>query len=107
MSIKSRRELGDRRKFVFKLGFGGEVLELVDKVLEPIIRGSIFILSRLLDEFGQVLSGSYFSVKGVKVLVVVFNEGFKGLVFGFECGVLQSVVPFLREGNAFSSSHLA
>ena len=95
LSIESRRELCDRRKFVLELGFGGEVLELVDKVLESIVWSSIFILSRFLDEFGQVSSGSYFSVKGVKVLVVVFNNDFKGFVLGFERSVFQSVIPFL------------
>ena len=107
MSIKSRRELGDRRKFVFELGFGGEVLEFVDKVLESIVWSSVFILSRFLNEFGQVSSGLYFGVKGVKVLVVVFNKDFKGFVLGFERSIFQSVIPFLREGNAFPGSHLA
>ena len=87
MSIKSCRELGDCRKFVFELGFGGEVLEFIDKVLESIVWSSVFILSRFLDELGQVSSSSYFSVKGVKVLVVVFNEDFKGFVLGFERSV--------------------
>ena len=50
--IKSCRELGYRSEFVFELGFGHKVFELVDVLLEPVIRSSIFVPSRSLDKFG-------------------------------------------------------
>ena len=51
------------------------------------------------------MSRPYFGIKGVEVLVVVFNELCKGFVFGLERSVSQFVVPLLGEGNPFSGSH--
>ena len=45
MSVEPHRELGDSCEFVFKLRFCGEVLEVIDIFLEPIVRGSILVLS--------------------------------------------------------------
>ena len=87
--------------------FCGEVLKVIDILLEPIVRGSIFVLSGSLDEFGQVSSRSYLGIEGVKILIVVFNEFLEGFILGFEHGAFHLIVPFLREGNAFSGSHFA
>ena len=85
--VKSSGELSDGREFVFELGFGGEVFEVINKFLESIIWSSVFILSRFLDESGQVSSSSYFGVEVIEIFVIVFDEFCEGFVLGFECGV--------------------
>ena len=107
LSVKSSGELSDGREFVFELSFGGEVFEVVNKLLESIVWSSVFILSWFLDELGQVSSSSHFGVEGIKVFVIVFDELCEGLVLGFERSVFQLIVPFLGEGYAFSRAHLA
>ena len=107
LSVKSSGELSDGCEFVFELSFGGEVLEVINKLLESIIWSSVFILCRLLDEFGQVSSGSYFGVEGIEVFVIVFDEFCEGFVLGFKRRVFQLIVPFLGEGYAFTRAHLA
>ena len=107
MAIESHRELGYHSEFVFELGFGRKVFELVDVLLEPVIKSSIFILSWSLDKFGQVTPGSEFGVKRVEVLIVVFGKLHEHLFFRFDTGVRHSIVPFLREGYPFPSVHLA
>ena len=52
LSVEPHGELGDHREFVFKLCLRDEVLEVIDIFLEPIVRGSILVLSWFLDEFG-------------------------------------------------------
>ena len=52
LSVKSHGELSDGHEFVFKLSLGGEIFEVVNKVLKSVIWGSVFVLSRFLDEFG-------------------------------------------------------
>ena len=66
LSIKSHGKLSHHSKFVFKLGLGSEVFELIDEVLESIIWSPVFVLSGFLDEFRQVSSGPYFGIKGLK-----------------------------------------
>ena len=107
MTIKSHRELGYRGEFVFELGLGCEVFKLVDVLLEPVIRSSIFVFSRSLDKFGQVSSCSEFGVEGVEVLIVVFGELDECLFLGFDSGVSHFIVPFLGERYSFPSVHFA
>ena len=52
LSVEPHGELGDCRELVFELCLRGEVLEIIDILLEPIVRGSILVLSWSLDEFG-------------------------------------------------------
>ena len=47
----------------------------------------------------------YFGIKGVEVLVVVFNKFCEGFVFRFEHSVFQFVVPLFGEGDPFPGSH--
>ena len=103
--VKPCGELSDCHEFVFKLSLGGEVFELINEVLESIIWGSIFVLSGFLDEFGQVTSCLYFGIKGIEVLIIVFDKLCEGFVFGFDCSVSQLVVPLLGEGDPFPSSY--
>ena len=105
LSVESSGELSDGCELVFELSFGGEVFEFINKLLEPIVWSSIFILPGFLDEFGQVSSSSYFGIKGIEVLIVVLNELREGFVFGFERSVFQFIVPFLGEGYAFPLVH--
>ena len=76
--------MSDGCEFIFELSLGGEIFELIDEVLEPIIRSSVFVFSRFLDELGQVASGSYFGIKGVKVFIIVLYKFCEGLVFRFK-----------------------
>ena len=75
--------------------------------MEPVVQGSVFIFSRFLVKFGQVLPSSDLGVKEVEVFIVVSNEFIESFVFRFECGIFHSVVPLLGEGDSLSSSHLA
>ena len=52
LSVKSHGELGDCREFILKLRLCSEVFEVIDVLLEPVVRGSIFIFSWSLDEVG-------------------------------------------------------
>ena len=95
LSIEPHGELGDCRELVFELHLCGEVLEVIDILLESIVRGSILVFSWLLDEFGQVSSCLYFGVKGVEILIVIFDKFCKGLILRFKHGIFQLVIPFL------------
>ena len=105
--VKSCRELGYRGEFVFELGLGCEVFKLVDVLLKPIVRSSIFVLSWPLDKSGQVSSSSEFGVEGVEVLIIVFGELTECLFLGFDTGISHLIVPFLRERHSFPSVHFA
>ena len=107
LTIKSHRELGYRGEFVFEAGLGCEIFKLVDVLLKPVIRSSIFVLSWPLDKFGQVTSSLEFGVEGVEVLIIVFSELFECLLLGFDSGVSHFIVPFLRECHSFPGVHFA
>ena len=107
MTIKSHRELGYCSEFIFESGLGCKIFKLVDVLLKPVIRSSVFVLSRPLDKFGQVTSGLEFGVEGVEVLIIVFSELCECLLLRFDGGVSHFVVPFLRERHSLPSVHFA
>ena len=52
LSVEPHGELGDGGEFVFELRLCGEIFEVVDIFLEPVVGGPVFILSWSLDEVG-------------------------------------------------------
>ena len=97
--------MGDGGELVLELSFSGQVFELIDILLEPVIRGPTLIFAQFLKESAYVLASLYFGIKGVEILVIVHNKFIECLVFGLNAGVGHFVVPFLQESNTFSSAH--
>ena len=52
LSVEPHGELGDCHELVLKLHLCGKVLEVIDILLEPVVRGSILVFSWSLDKFG-------------------------------------------------------
>ena len=87
--------MGDGGELIFELSLSGQVFELIDILLEPVIGGSIFILVQFLKESGYVMASLHLGVKGIEILVVVHNKFLEHLFFSLDAGIGHFVVPFL------------
>ena len=103
--IQSHEEVDASSKLVFKLGFGGKVLELIDVVLEAVIGDSVFVFSRFLVQPRDM--GLFSDVKGTEVLFIAIYEVGKDFIFCFDAGIVHFIIPGFRGEDSFSGALFA
>ena len=83
--VKSKQELVNEGNFVSDPSSGGEVLEVSDIFLEPIINDNIQAFEGLLGEFGEFKVSSSLGVKGEEHGVEVHDKLIEGLFSQRDC----------------------